>query len=56
MPPTLKEAVMRPLLKSLSLDLNELNNYYLLASIPFWGKVIEVMVATQLQDVLEEAD
>ena len=52
----LKHAVVHPLLKRASLDPEVLNNYCLMANIPFWGKVLERVVATQLQACLVETD
>ena len=56
LPPALKQAIVRPLLKKPSLDPTNLNNFRPVSNIPFLGKVIERVVATQLQRVLEEAD
>nr|GFC52549.1 hypothetical protein [Tanacetum cinerariifolium] len=50
------QAVVRPLLKKPSLDPTILNNFRPVSNIPFLGKVIERVVASQLQRVLEEAD
>lgn len=56
LPPALKRAVVCPLLKKPSLNHNNLNNYRPVSNIPFLGKVIEWVVAIQLQRVLEETD
>ncbi|XP_061450026.1 uncharacterized protein LOC133369124 [Rhineura floridana] len=48
-PGSLKEAVVRPLLKKPSLDPDILNNYRPVANVPFLGKVLERVVAGQLQ-------
>uniref|UniRef100_A0A670INB5 Reverse transcriptase domain-containing protein n=1 Tax=Podarcis muralis TaxID=64176 RepID=A0A670INB5_PODMU len=55
-PDPLKEAVIKPLLKKTSLDPANLANYRPLSNLPFLGKVIERVVAEQLQARLEETD
>ncbi|XP_070582622.1 LOW QUALITY PROTEIN: uncharacterized protein [Erythrolamprus reginae] len=55
-PPLYKEAVVRPLLKKPSLDPAVLNNYRPVSNLPFMGKVVEKVVALQLQRSLDEAD
>ena len=55
-PGSLKEAVVRPLLKKSSLDLENLSNYRPVANVPFLGKVLEQVVAGQLQTLLDETD
>ena len=51
-PPALKAAVIRPLLKKPSLDPDNLANYRPISNLPFLSKVLEKTVATQLQDHL----
>uniref|UniRef100_A0A670JC50 Reverse transcriptase domain-containing protein n=1 Tax=Podarcis muralis TaxID=64176 RepID=A0A670JC50_PODMU len=53
-PDPLKEAVIKPLFKKPSLDAANMANYC--PNLPFLGKVIERVVAEQLQARLEEAD
>ncbi|KAF7241729.1 putative RNA-directed DNA polymerase from transposon BS [Varanus komodoensis] len=55
-PAPLKEAVIRPVLKKASLDPEMATNYRPVANIPFLGKVLERVVAGQLQALLEETD
>ncbi|XP_060124758.1 uncharacterized protein LOC132591228 [Zootoca vivipara] len=55
-PDPLKEAVIKPLLKKPSLDPANMANYRPVSNLPFLGKVIERVVAEQLQARLEEAD
>uniref|UniRef100_A0A670IP01 Reverse transcriptase domain-containing protein n=1 Tax=Podarcis muralis TaxID=64176 RepID=A0A670IP01_PODMU len=55
-PDPLKEAVIKPLLKKTSLDPANLANYRPVSNLPFLGKVIERVVAKQLQACLEDAD
>ncbi|KAF7241018.1 RNA-directed DNA polymerase from mobile element jockey [Varanus komodoensis] len=52
----LKEAVVRPVLKKASLDPEMATNYRPVANIPFLGKVLERVVAGQLQALLDETD
>ncbi|XP_053138881.1 uncharacterized protein LOC128339283, partial [Hemicordylus capensis] len=47
---------IRPLLKKPALDPSELSNYRPVSNLPWLGKVIERVVASQLQAVLEETD
>ncbi|XP_061477607.1 uncharacterized protein LOC133381973, partial [Rhineura floridana] len=47
---------IRPILKKPSLDPQDLNNFRPVSNLPFMGKVIERVVAKQLQTHLEEAD
>uniref|UniRef100_A0A8D2J9Z0 Reverse transcriptase domain-containing protein n=1 Tax=Varanus komodoensis TaxID=61221 RepID=A0A8D2J9Z0_VARKO len=55
-PAPLKEAVIRPVLKKASLDPEMATNYRPVANIPFLGKVLERVVAEQLQALLDETD
>ncbi|KAF7249282.1 Peroxisome proliferator-activated receptor gamma coactivator 1-beta [Varanus komodoensis] len=55
-PAPLKEAVIRPVLKKASLDPEMATNYRTMANIPFLGKVLERVVAGQLQALLDETD
>ncbi|KAF7249427.1 Galectin-related protein, partial [Varanus komodoensis] len=55
-PAPLKEAVVRPVLKKVSLDPEMAANYRLVANIPFLGKVLERVVAGQLEALLDETD
>ncbi|KAF7254804.1 RNA-directed DNA polymerase from mobile element jockey [Varanus komodoensis] len=55
-PAPLKEAVVRPVLKKASLDPEMATNYRPVANIPFLGKVLEQVVAGQLQALLDETD
>ncbi|KAF7252624.1 Craniofacial development protein 2 [Varanus komodoensis] len=55
-PALLKEAVVRPVLKKASLDPEMAANYRPVANIPFLGKVLERVVAGQLQALLDETD
>ncbi|XP_061453461.1 uncharacterized protein LOC133370741 [Rhineura floridana] len=56
MPTLLKEAVIRPLLKKPSLHPAGPNNFCPVSTLPFLGKVIERVVASQLQVFLDESD
>ncbi|KAF7247339.1 Protein FRA10AC1 [Varanus komodoensis] len=56
MPAPLKEEVIRPVLKKASLDPEMATNYRPVANIPFLGKVLERVVAGQLQALLDETD
>ena len=51
-PTTLKSALVTPLLKKSSLDINTLKNYRPVSNLPFLSKVMEKVVATQLNDYL----
>ncbi|KAF7240922.1 Craniofacial development protein 2 [Varanus komodoensis] len=55
-PAPLKEAVIRPVLKKAPLDPEMATNYRPVANIPFLGKVLERVVAGQLQALLDETD
>ncbi|KAF7249722.1 RNA-directed DNA polymerase from mobile element jockey [Varanus komodoensis] len=55
-PAPLKKAVIRPVLKKASLDPEMAANYRPVANIPFLGKVLERVVAGQLQAHLDETD
>ncbi|KAF7246131.1 Transmembrane protein 68 [Varanus komodoensis] len=55
-PAPLKEVVVRPFLKKASLDPEVATNYRPVANIPFLGKVLERVVAGQLQALLDETD
>ncbi|KAF7252470.1 putative RNA-directed DNA polymerase from transposon BS [Varanus komodoensis] len=51
-----QEAVVRPVLKKASLDPEMATNYRPVANLPFPGKVLERVVAGQLQALLDETD
>ena len=51
-PSTLKTAIITPLLKKPSLDPDILSNYRPISNLPFISKVLEKVVAAQLQDHL----
>ena len=53
-PGDLKEALIRPSIKSEDLDREILKNYRPISNLPFLSKVIEKCVAIQLNDYLEE--
>uniref|UniRef100_A0A803U146 Reverse transcriptase domain-containing protein n=1 Tax=Anolis carolinensis TaxID=28377 RepID=A0A803U146_ANOCA len=53
-PSHLKQAVVRPLLKKVSLDSTVLNNFRPISNLPFLGKVLERVVASQLQGFLDD--
>ncbi|KAF7246247.1 Kappa-type opioid receptor [Varanus komodoensis] len=55
-PAPLKEVVIRPVLKKASLNPEMATNYRPVANIPFLGKVLEWVVAGQLQALLDETD
>ena len=55
-PTTLKEVVIRPLLKKPNLDPSLVANYRPVANLPYLGKVLEQVVAGQLQALLDEMD
>ncbi|KAF7252401.1 hypothetical protein EYD10_01895 [Varanus komodoensis] len=55
-PASLKEVVVRPVLKKVSLDPEMATNYRPVANIPFLDKVLERVVAGQLQALLDETD
>uniref|UniRef100_A0A803THC7 Reverse transcriptase domain-containing protein n=1 Tax=Anolis carolinensis TaxID=28377 RepID=A0A803THC7_ANOCA len=48
-PASLELAVIKPLLKKPSLDPTQLDNYWPISNLPFLGKVVEHVVAAQLQ-------
>ena len=51
MPTELKQAVIRPLLKKLSLDYQEFKNFRPISNLTFLFKVIEKVVTLQLVDL-----
>lgn len=51
----LKEAVLRPLLRKLSLDPKVLANYRPVSRLPYLGKMVERVVVDQLQIFLENS-
>uniref|UniRef100_A0A803TNY3 Reverse transcriptase domain-containing protein n=1 Tax=Anolis carolinensis TaxID=28377 RepID=A0A803TNY3_ANOCA len=55
-PSCLKKAIVRPILKKVTLDSLLLNNYRPISNLPFLGKVLERVVASQLQEFLVETD
>ncbi|KAF7238280.1 Raftlin, partial [Varanus komodoensis] len=55
-PTPLKEVVIQPILKKASLNPEVAVNFRLVANIPFLGKVLEQVVAGQLQTLLDEMD
>ncbi|KAK9396605.1 RNA-directed DNA polymerase from mobile element jockey-like [Crotalus adamanteus] len=55
-PQPLKEAVVRPLLKKPSLDPAVLKNFRPVSNLPFVGKVVEKVVASQLLRSLDETN
>uniref|UniRef100_A0A803SUK8 Reverse transcriptase domain-containing protein n=1 Tax=Anolis carolinensis TaxID=28377 RepID=A0A803SUK8_ANOCA len=55
-PSVLKQAIVRPILKKASLDSTILNNYRPISNLPFLGKVLERVVASQLQGFLDDTD
>uniref|UniRef100_A0A671UFM6 Reverse transcriptase domain-containing protein n=1 Tax=Sparus aurata TaxID=8175 RepID=A0A671UFM6_SPAAU len=52
-PPALKTAIIRPILKKLSLDPEILANYRPISNLPFLSKVLEKAVSARLQDHLK---
>ncbi len=54
MPPELKTAVIRPHLKKPTLDPEVLANYRPISNLPFLSKVLEKIVAAQLQTHLKQ--
>jgi len=50
MPSSLKEAVLRPLLKKPGLDSEVLKNYRPISNLPFLSKLIEKVVAARITD------
>uniref|UniRef100_A0A803TBL9 Reverse transcriptase domain-containing protein n=1 Tax=Anolis carolinensis TaxID=28377 RepID=A0A803TBL9_ANOCA len=55
-PSSLKQATIRPILKKASLDSSILSNYRPISNLPFLGKVLERVVASQLQGFLDDTD
>uniref|UniRef100_A0A803SYC2 Reverse transcriptase domain-containing protein n=1 Tax=Anolis carolinensis TaxID=28377 RepID=A0A803SYC2_ANOCA len=55
-PSCLKQSIVRPVLKKASLDSTVLSNFRPISNLPFLGKVLEWMVASQLQGFLEDTD
>uniref|UniRef100_A0A803TP95 Reverse transcriptase domain-containing protein n=1 Tax=Anolis carolinensis TaxID=28377 RepID=A0A803TP95_ANOCA len=55
-PASLKLAVIKPPLKKPSLDPTQLENYLPISNLPFLGKVVERVVAAQLQAFLVDTD
>ncbi|XP_067320839.1 uncharacterized protein [Anolis sagrei] len=55
-PASLKQAVIKPLLKKPSLDPTKLDNFRPVSNLPFLGKVMESVVASQLQVFLRDTD
>uniref|UniRef100_A0A803SSU4 Reverse transcriptase domain-containing protein n=2 Tax=Anolis carolinensis TaxID=28377 RepID=A0A803SSU4_ANOCA len=55
-PASLKLAVIKPLLKKPSLDPTQLDSYRPISNLPFLGKVLERVVAAQLQAFLVDTD
>ena len=53
---SLKNAVVRPLLKNASLDPNNFKNFRPVSNLRFIGKIIEKIVAKQLQEYLDNND
>uniref|UniRef100_A0A671VYM4 Reverse transcriptase domain-containing protein n=1 Tax=Sparus aurata TaxID=8175 RepID=A0A671VYM4_SPAAU len=53
-PPVLKTAIIRPILKKLSLDPEILANYRPISNLPFLSKVLEKAVSARLQDHLKQ--
>ncbi|XP_061469317.1 uncharacterized protein LOC133378496 isoform X1 [Rhineura floridana] len=56
LPGSLKEAIIIPLLKKPSLNPSCLNNFHPVSNLPFLSKIIERVVASQLQSFLELTD
>uniref|UniRef100_R4GD80 Reverse transcriptase domain-containing protein n=1 Tax=Anolis carolinensis TaxID=28377 RepID=R4GD80_ANOCA len=55
-PASLKLAVIQPLVKKPSLDPTQLENFWPISNLPFLGKVVERVVAAQLQAFLDDTD
>lgn len=55
-PQPLKEILVQPLLKKLSLDLTILDNFHSVTNIISLGKIVEAVVVQQLQKILDEAN
>ena len=54
MPKVFKEAILRPLLKKLSLDANEFKNYRPISNLRLISKIVEKCVAKQLIQYLDK--
>ena len=55
-PPTLKEAILMPLIKKPNLDRNILTNYRPVSNVPFLSKIIEKAALEQLKNHLDAFD
>ena len=55
MPPSLKHALISPLLKKPNLDPNELKNYRPVSNLPFLSKLIEKAVVKQINSYLQNS-
>ena len=55
-PPTLKEAILMPLIKKPNLDRNVLTNYRPVSHVPFLSKIIEKDALEQLKNHLDAFD
>uniref|UniRef100_A0A803TYG3 Reverse transcriptase domain-containing protein n=1 Tax=Anolis carolinensis TaxID=28377 RepID=A0A803TYG3_ANOCA len=55
-PESLKMAVIKPLLKKPSLDPTQLENFQPISNLPYLGKVLEHVVASELQGFLDDTD
>lgn len=53
-PPSLKVAIIRPTLEKTGLDCNNHNNYKPISNLPFLSKLLETVVASQLQIYLNK--
>ena len=53
-PISFKQAIVRPLLKKLGLDMNNLKNYRPVSNLPFVSKIIEKVVALRIEDHLDK--
>ena len=53
MPPSYKQAFIRPMIKKPSLDAKDFNNYRPVSTLPFLSKVIERIILLQLNKYLE---
>ena len=54
--PALKETLIRPIRKKPNLAVDEIGNYRSVAYVSFMSKVVERVVADQLQALLDETD
>ena len=52
-PDIFKHAIVRPLLKKANLDKNILKNYHPVTNLPFFSKVLERVISTQLREHIE---